>query len=82
MSETTRRGFLGVAGTAAVAAGGLSALPAICASPAFAAGPAELPVVNRPGHPAAEYRADSRALGVGPEPLNATVDCALHGREG
>jgi hypothetical protein len=63
----------------AAAAGGAVALPVICSSPAFAAGPGELPVVNRPDHPDAEY-APGMARAAHAEPLNASVDCGLHGR--
>jgi hypothetical protein len=72
----SRRGFLTAV---AAAAGGAVALPVICSSPAFAASSGELPVVNRPDHPAAEYPPGIAAAGH-PEPLNATVDCALSGK--
>jgi hypothetical protein len=73
----TRRGFLGAA---AAALGSAVALPVICAGPAFAdAGKGELPVVNHPGHPDAVYAAGDRNR-THAEPLNASVDCELHGR--
>lgn len=56
------------------------ALPVICSGTAYAkTSKGELPVVNRPDHPAAEYAsgAERRAHA---EPLNASVDCELHGR--
>ncbi|WP_243761063.1 twin-arginine translocation signal domain-containing protein [Streptomyces sp. YIM 98790] len=85
MSDTTRRGFLGIAGMAAAVAGGATALPTICAGPARAdagpeTGPAELPIVNRPDHPEAVYPPGAARTAYA-EPLNATVDCALTGRE-
>jgi hypothetical protein len=71
----SRRGFLGAT---LAAVGGVAALPVICASPAVAAGSGELPVVNRPDHPAAEYPSGARPAFT--EPLNASVDCELRGR--
>ncbi|MFF0728757.1 twin-arginine translocation signal domain-containing protein [Streptomyces sp. NPDC004134] len=71
----SRRGFLGIAAVAVAGA------PVICSGPAFAAGPRELPIVNRPDHPGAVYpSAGLRQAQT--EPLNATVDCALSGRRG
>lgn len=75
--HSSRRGFLTAV---AAAAGGAVALPVICSAPAFATGSGELPVVNRPDHPAAEYPAGVSARNGHVEPLNATVDCGLHGR--
>jgi hypothetical protein len=72
----SRRGFLTAV---AAAAGGAVALPVICSSPAFAGSSGELPVVNRPDHPAAQYPAGLAATAYA-EPLNASVDCGLHGR--
>ncbi|SFC70301.1 twin-arginine translocation signal domain-containing protein [Streptomyces aidingensis] len=75
-SRQTRRGFLGAA---AAAVGGLAAAPVvICSAPAHAAA-GDLPVVNRPDHPAAAYPAGA-ARSAHPEPLNASVDCELTGR--
>lgn len=75
-TRPTRRGFLG----AAAALGGAAGLPVICSGPAHAAtGRGELPVVNRPDHPAAVY-ADGARHRADAEPLNASVDCELHGR--
>ncbi|SFD40739.1 hypothetical protein [Streptomyces aidingensis] len=88
MSDTTRRGFLGIAGKAAAVAGGATALPMICTGGAAGAGPAGpetgpagLPIVNRPDHPGAVYPPGA-ARTAHTEPVNATVDCALTGREG
>jgi hypothetical protein len=76
-SRPTRRGFLGAA---AAAVGGAVAFPVICSGPAFAeTGKGELPVVNHPDHPAAEYPPGARGVAYA-EPLNASVDCELHGR--
>lgn len=76
-SRPTRRGFLGAA---AATVGGAVALPVICAGPAYAVtGKGELPVVNRPDHPAAEYAPGAKREAYA-EPLNASVDCELHGR--
>ena len=61
-----------------MAVGGAAALPTICSSPALAADKGELPVVNHPRHPAAEYAPGVH--GAHAEPLNASVDCELHGR--
>ena len=71
----TRRGFLGAA---VAAVGGAVALPVICSGSAHATAKGELPVVNRPDHPAAQYPPGAR--GAHAEPLNASVDCELHGR--
>ncbi|WP_157996792.1 twin-arginine translocation signal domain-containing protein [Streptomyces otsuchiensis] len=76
--RTSRRGFLTAV---AAAAGGAVALPVICASPALAADSGELAVVNRPNHPHAQY-APGTAQSEFTEPLNASVDCGLHGRAG
>ncbi|WP_245240966.1 twin-arginine translocation signal domain-containing protein [Streptomyces spiramenti] len=75
--RTSRRGFLTAV---AAAAGGAAALPVICAGPARAAAPGELPVVTRPDHPEALWApgADTDPFA---EPLNASVDCALHRAE-
>ncbi|MDB1089066.1 hypothetical protein PJ985_16010 [Streptomyces sp. ACA25] len=80
MPDTTRRGFFGLAGKAAAVAGGAAALPVICAGPAFAGGPEELPVVTHPWHPGAVYAAGPETRAAHAEPLNASVDCGLHGR--
>ncbi|MDT0379371.1 twin-arginine translocation signal domain-containing protein [Streptomyces sp. DSM 42041] len=75
-TRPTRRGFL----AAAAALGGAAAVPVICSSPAHAvAGRGELPVVNRPDHPAAVYASGDRRSAHA-EPLNASVDCEMHGR--
>ncbi|WP_209314625.1 twin-arginine translocation signal domain-containing protein [Streptomyces bohaiensis] len=75
--RTSRRGFLTAV---AAAAGGAAALPVICAGPAWAASPGELPVVNRRDHPAALWGPGAETDPFA-EPLNASVDCALHGAE-
>lgn len=76
MSEhATRRRFLGAA---AGIVGGAIAAPVLCAGTAFARA-GELPVVNRPDHPAAEY-APGASRHTQAEPLNASVDCGLNGR--
>ncbi|WP_107499069.1 MULTISPECIES: twin-arginine translocation signal domain-containing protein [Streptomyces] len=75
--RTSRRGFLTAV---AAAAGGAVALPVICANSAFAAAPGDLPVVNRPDHPAAQYAPGAEDDPYA-EPLNASVDCELHRRE-
>ncbi|MFC7217850.1 hypothetical protein ACFQLX_06660 [Streptomyces polyrhachis] len=65
------------------AAGSALALPVICSAPALATttptptpGPRELPLVTHPRHPAAVYAPDA-ARSASPEPLNATIGCAL-----
>ncbi|MDK1473267.1 twin-arginine translocation signal domain-containing protein [Streptomyces sp. 549] len=78
--HTTRRGFLGLSGRAAVAVAGAAALPVLCSGPARATGPAELPVVTSPDHPDARIprvSAADHADGVSREPLNASAECGL-----
>ncbi|CAL9626085.1 hypothetical protein [Streptomyces sp. enrichment culture] len=76
---TTRRGFFGIAGAAAVTAAGVTPLPVVGAAPAHAATAAGTPVLG-PDHPDAEIPDVSDADfadGVSREPLNLSVDCAL-----
>lgn len=76
MSEyASRRRFLGAA---AGIVGGAIAAPILCAGTAFAR-PGELPIVNRPDHPGAQYPPGATRRSH-PEPLNASVDCGLSGR--
>ncbi|MCE7080758.1 twin-arginine translocation signal domain-containing protein [Streptomyces sp. ST2-7A] len=88
MSETTRRGFLGLA---AATAGAAVTLPVLTAPGALAAeGDSPLPdtsgaagpeargsgIVTRADHPNAEFAPDGWP-GDHPEPLNAAVSCSL-----
>lgn len=74
-TKTSRRRFLGVA---AGLVGAAVAAPVLCSGTAFA-GPSELPIVNHPDHPDAEY-APNAAGRKFVEPLNASVNCGLTGR--
>ncbi|MCI0386130.1 hypothetical protein [Streptomyces sp. CNQ085] len=70
----TRRGFLGLTGTAAAVAAGAAALPPLGAFGAgTAVGEYRLPAVTHPYHPAALYPED--ADDAPGEPLNAGVEC-------